>query len=368
MPVPLILKNMNQNNTDIISVLNRLWRSKTTIIAFPIIFGFFGVFYALMSPNVFRASSTFILKNEKGNSFGGSLSGLASLAGINMGNQNGFNSELPPNLFPSIIKSNPFNDILLAVEIPENDKIISLRNYLSTKDKNTFLSLIKKYTIGLPGQLKSLIFKNKVNSRSPLINKNSIRRFSLEEEALYKQVKQILQISTDKEGAITLSARDKNPEIAAVIVFNAQTILQQEVINYKIKNAQELLYFTEKLYSEKKEIFEALQDSLASFRDQNQNISSGIFQNKLARLETEFSIASTLNEELAKQVEQAKIQIRKDTPVFTVLEPVVIPNQRDSPKRTIIVLLNAFLGFLIGIGFVIIKNPFLNLIKEIIEK
>ena len=91
--------------------------------------------------------------------------------------------------------------------------------------------------------------------------------------------------------------------------------------------------------------FEALQDELASFRDQHQNISSGLFENKLSRLESELAIASAVNEELAKQVEQARIQVSKDTPIFTIIDPVVIPNQRTSPKRTLIVFGFTFLGF-----------------------
>ena len=102
----------------------------------------------------------------------------------------------------------------------------------------------------------------------------------------------MVTISVDKkEGFITLSVQDKDPQVAAIVAQNTQHLLQQEVIDFKIKNAQELLTFTETLYTEKKIAFEALQDELASFRDQHQNISSGLFENKLSRLESELAIA-----------------------------------------------------------------------------
>ena len=142
--------------------------------------------------------------------------------------------------------------------------------------------------------------------------------------------------------------------------------MQQEVIDFKIKNAQELLTFTETLYTEKKVAFEALQDELASFRDQHQNISSGLFENKLSRLESELAIASAVNEELAKQVEQARIQVSKDTPIFTIIDPVVIPNQRASPNRTLIVLGFTFLGFFLGLGYALIKDPFVAMRKQVL--
>ena len=108
-----------------------------------------------------------------------------------------------------------------------------------------------------------------------------------------------------------------------------------------------------------------MQDELAAFRDQHQNISSGLFENKLSRLESELTIASVVNEDLAKQVEQARIQVSRDTPIFTIIDPVAIPNQRTSPKRTLIVVIWTFLGMLMGIGFVLLKEPIKHLAKEI---
>ena len=89
-------------------------------------------------------------------------------------------------------------------------------------------------------------------------------------------------------------------------MLESQKLLQEKVINFKLKNARETLSFTQNLFDNEKIKFETLQDELANFRDQHQNIRSGLFQNKLLRLETNLAITQNLNEELAKQVEQAK--------------------------------------------------------------
>ena len=194
----------------------------------------------------------------------------------------------------------------------------------------------------------------------------TIKRLSYEDEQLSNYLKELVTIIVDtKEGFITLTYQDKDPQIAAIIALNAQTLLQEEVINFKIKNAQELLTFTEGLNAEKKMSFEALQDELATFRDQHQNISSGLFENKLSRLESELAITRSVYEELAKQVEKARIQVRKDTPIFTILDPVVIPNQRTSPNRTLIVIIFVFLGLMIGIAYVLLKEPISHLKNRI---
>ena len=352
---------------NLFQLIQRLWNERRIIIILVFIFAIFGIFVAVNKNNVYTASTSFIPKDSQSKSSVGGLSSLASMAGINLGNISSVNSEIPSNLYPRFVKSIPFIDILLETVLPSTDKKINLKQYLSKESNNSFFSTLKKYTIQLPPLILSNILKKEefkpVNGES-----SAIRHFSLEEENLYKKVKDLINISVDNNmGFITLSVQDENPEIAALIAMSAQNLLQQEVINFKIKNAQELLAFTENLYEKKKKEFEAVQDELANFRDQHQNISSGLFRNKESRLVAEYDITSAVYQELAKQVEQARIQVSKDTPIFTIIDPVVIPNQRTSPKRKLIVLGYAFFGFCIGIFYALFKKPFITIRKRLFE-
>ena len=128
-----------------------------------------------------------------------------------------------------------------------------------------------------------------------------------------------------------------------------------------------MLDFALKQYSDKKESYEKLQDERAVFVDKNINISSSLFQNKLSRLESELNISESIVEQLASQVEQAKLQVNKDTPVFTTIKPVTVPYERSAPKRTLIVIVFGFLGLVFTIGYVLVKEPakqILNTIKS----
>jgi uncharacterized protein involved in exopolysaccharide biosynthesis len=99
--------------------------------------------------------------------------------------------------------------------------------------------------------------------------------------------------------------------------------------------------------------------------DNNINISSSLFQNKLSRIESELSIVQSVVQQLASQLEQAKLQVNKDTPVFTTINPVTIPFERSAPKRSLIVLVFSFLGLVISTGYVFIKEPAMEIIKSI---
>ena len=361
------------NEIDLVDLIQKLWKSRYITITVGVMSALFGIFFAYGSPNVYTASATFIPKGENSGASGGSLRGIASLAGINIGNISGGNSEIPPSMYPMILNSIPFLEKILELEVPLDNENILVKEYLKNKiyftESNSFnfLNFFKKYTMGLPALVKGKFFSQM--DALPSYSKNlTIKRLTYEDEQLLNYLKGLITISVDKnEGFITLSVKDKNPQVAAIVVQNTQDLLQKEVIDFKIKNAQELLTFTEDLYIEKRVAFENLQDELATFRDQHQNISSGLFENKLSRLESELAIASAVNGELAKQVEQARIQVTKDTPIFTIIDPVVFPNQKTGPKRRLIVLGFTFLGFFLGLSYALIKEPFAAMRKQVLE-
>jgi len=359
-----------EDEIDLMALLKKVWHGRKIALITIGVFALMGIVFALVSTNVYTATTTFIPKGQT-SSASGSLSGFASLAGINLGGISGSDSEIPPSMYPMVLNSIPFQEKLLALSVSINGNKILLKEHLlgqmNYTDSNSipFLTLLKKYTLGLPALIKGAFFA-KMNALPSYSEMPTIKKLSYEDEQLSNYLKKLITINVDtKEGFITLTYEDKDPQIAAIVALNAQTLLQEEVINFKIKNAQELLTFTETLYTEKKVAFEALQDELASFRDQHQNISSGLFENKLSRLESELTIARSVYEELAKQVEQARIQVSKDTPIFTIIDPVVIPNQRTSPKRTLIVVIWAFLGLIMGLAYILLKEPMSHLAKEI---
>ena len=96
------------------------------------------------------------------------------------------------------------------------------------------------------------------------------------------------------------------------------------------------------------------QEELAQFRDANRNFASAIAKATEERLSNEYTVALGVYSELAKQREQAGIQVKEDTPIFTIVEPVTVPNEPSKPKRALILVAFVFLGGFIGIGLVLV--------------
>ncbi len=96
---------MNKKNTifeddeiDLVELLKKVYKEKKLIFKYSIISTIVGVVFALSQPNIYKSSTTFIPQLSSDLKTGSSLSGLASLAGINLGMEG--SSEFPPYIIP----------------------------------------------------------------------------------------------------------------------------------------------------------------------------------------------------------------------------------------------------------------------------
>ena len=356
---------INEDEIDLIALIKSLWLGKKIILKISLGFAVLGILVALSSPVVFTASSTFLPQSSQSGG-SSSLSGVASLVGINLGG-NISGNEIPPSIYPQITESVPYKRVLLELplSINQSEPDVLLKDYLLNKKETSFdlIGSLKKYTIMLPFTILTAI-KGKPKGNDKVLK--SEMSVSLEEEELFKTLSGMLSLSVNaKEGFVNLSASMGDPLICAIVAKGAQEILQKSVIDYKIKSASELLTFNQKQLDLKKIEFDSLQNKLALFKDSNLNIIDSRFENRLSGMEAEFGIVNAVYQELSKQLEQSKLQVSKDTPVFSVIQPVTIPNVRSAPKRSLMVLIYTFIGFVLGCGFVLTKGPLSQILKEI---
>jgi len=86
---------------------------------------------------------------------------------------------------------------------------------------------------------------------------------------------------------------------------------------------------------------------------------------ELQKLETEYQLQENILINLASEYNNNKIKLNKDTPIFSVIDEVSVPNLKSSPNRVLSVIIFVLLGLVLSIGFVLGKEPIGNLIKEI---
>lgn len=356
-----------EDSIDILALAGQLWQARKMIIKSVVMAGLVGVIVALATPNQYQASSMFVPNYGKDSPGGASgLKGLASLAGIDLGSMGSGSSELSPMLYGKIIESPVFKSALLEAPLLNTADSPSVRDYL-LKGDDSFLSLIKGYTIGLPGKLLSLL---KSSDQTPGMALDGVVAVSDQDYELFKKLEEeVLQISiNDEDGYIELSATTGDPGVSAQLAKRAEQLLQDEIISLKTKGSLELLDYLQQQYDDKRALQTRAQQELSRFKDQNMNISSYSFSNTQTRLESELATATSVFQGVNSQYEQTKLQVAKDTPVFSILKPVVLPNEKSGPKRSLIVALWLFLGLVGSAGYVLAKEPVKEALKAVKNK
>ena len=325
----------NSDEIDLIELLKTAWSGRKQIIIISFVFVLIGVASALLWPIFYTSSTTFINSQTESSSNSG-LSGVASLVGINLGGISS-GSEIPSTMYPQIGESVEFKRALLDSYVDEKEQI-KLEDFLADYNK---------------------IEKN--------VTENNKKLFVSEyENELFDVINDIVSISVNqKDGFITITANMPNSEYAANTCINAREILQQTVINNRIKSAKQKLEYSEEQLNSKRIEFEEVQNKLAYFNDSNLNLVTSSVINERDKLEAEFQIINAVMIELSKQVEQRKLQVSEDTPVFSILKEASMPVKRSSPQRTQMVLIFGFIGLVTSISYTLVKSPVSQILKEL---
>lgn len=330
--------NTNSNDEiDLIDLLKKLYNSRKLIVYITIIFSIMGIAFALLLPVKYNSTTIFITQNQETGS--SSLSGVASLVGINLGS-NSFGGEIPATMYPQIVQSVKFKRLLLQ-EIVDEKNNITLENFIA---KHYSIEEIKEQNTSDLGM-------------------------TLNEEQYFNILTEILNVSVNqKDGFISIGCEMPIAEYSAKVAKFSRELLQNIIIENKIETARQNLIFSEAQLIEKKKEFDDIYSKLAFFSDSNLNSVNSFVLNEKNKLESEFQIISAVVEEISKQVEQAKLQLKKDTPVFSTIKEAVIPIKKSSPKRAQIVIIFGILGLIASSIIVLIREPLKNILFEIKSK
>ena len=354
----------DEDQIDIIALLSKIWNRKKFILKSIAVFGLVGLLVAVSTPNQYTASSMFTPNYGGGSSGSSGLKGLASLAGINLGSGGQSTKEISPMLYGKILESVTFKQQLLEAPLKNLGDVKTLRAYFKKNTSSSVLGIIKEYTIGLPVKI---IGAFKEDSKEVILDTVAgVASVSKEHMDFYNAIDNILTLSiNDKDGFIEMMAKSEHPQVAAQVAKNAELILQNQIIEIQTKSSLELLSYLEAQYAEKRALLNKTQDRLSNFKDRNLNISTNSFSNIQIRLETELQTVTAVFKNVVTQFEQVKLQVTKDTPVFSIIKPVVFPNKKSAPNRPLVLVFWLFLGAVSSVGFVLLKDPVQQLLKEI---
>jgi hypothetical protein len=312
-----------------------------------------GFFSATLSAREFVATTIMVPSgNDASSKLGGlgGLGGLAAMAGINL-NTSSSGGDLSPAIFPQIIASVPFQLELMKTPLTFGgiNKPVTLFDYYTKILKP---NMLLKYTLGLPGVILTAI-KGEAPAKAVIGDENKPFELTDTQQRVREILSKLVSLEVNtKEGFLTLSATMPEAHAAAELGQHAQELLQQYITESRIKKAKANLNFIQQRFDETALKYDAAQQKLAAFRDRNKNVSLATSKTEEERLSSQYNLIYSIYSELAKQLEQAKIQVKQDTPVFTIIEPVTVPMKKAKPNRPVILFIWLFLGGVVGTGIV----------------
>jgi uncharacterized protein involved in exopolysaccharide biosynthesis len=353
---------IQDDEIDLVVVAKNIWEGRKFILKVTAIFIVIGLIVAFGSKVEYKASCKLLPESDEGIQMNlGGLGGLASLAGMDLGSMAGGSGAITPDLYPEVAKSMPFQLRLLntPIRFDDIDTTYTSFYYFKEVDKPSLIGGIVKYTIGLPFQIKKWLSSSDDEVVVQDESAGEIIKITKEDSKIVEKFQDRISVEVDsKTGVISISAEMPDARAAAEVTNSAYKLLTEYLIDYKISKAQQNLDFVQERYEESKLEFVNAQKRLAAFNDRNRNVVTAMAQTELERLQNEYNIAFEVYKGLATQLEQSKIAVKEETPVFKVLEPVKVPVDKKRPKRTIILSVFIITGISVSLVIMYFKNKF----------
>nr|WP_319555521.1 Wzz/FepE/Etk N-terminal domain-containing protein [uncultured Vibrio sp.] len=302
----------NDDEIDLRELFAAIWKGKWIIIATTFVFAVASVLYALSLPNIYKADA--LLAPAESSSSGGlskmagQLGGLAALAGVNLGGAESSQTDLAVQ----VMKSRQFIDAF----VNRHDLLVPL---MAAKDWD----LVNN----------QLVMDDEIYDQSTgewLREPEGLRGSKPTAQEAFEVFKEdTLSVNQDKDsGLYTVSIKHYSPYVA------------QQWVNWMIEDINKVM--RERTIAETSQNLDYLNTQLQ--------------KTAVADMQSTFY---KLIEEQTKSLMLAEVQ---EEFVFKTVDPAVVPELKDGPKRALICVLGTLVGIIFA--FLIILGKFLITRKQ----
>ena len=301
-----------------------------------------GAILGLTTPNSWSTGSTLMLESKNSLSLGGGFGGFADLAGIDLGQAEG--NDLNPEVYSRLIDSPVFLVGLLnhTFSYSKLDDSFSLKKFLVEEQRHGLIASV----LGVFETPESF---DDLGDR--LID--GYLSINMEEIDLLEEIRSHIGVAYDKKNKlVSVSTTFQDPLASAAITGYTIDYLTKYSIDYQTEKEKQNLEFITNQLNMKKAEFDSIQNELALFQDQNIGPLNNKARVQLENLNTKFDLAFEIYSTLLKSQQESKLKLQEKIPVFTVLEPVVIPEKPNGRGTIMKSVIGAFLGVFLTVGFI----------------
>ena len=305
-----------------------------------------------------------------------SSSGLSALVGggdIEMEASSGSGRDaIYPSLYPAIVNSTPFLIRLFDVKVHEvkDTTELTLARYLRERQKRPWWSVITSLPTRLVAGTVSLFRGNKETEKTETVSEMKRTSAPLcltrEEAGIAGAIASRINIGVDKKKrTITVFVSMQDPMVAAIVADTVRTRLKEYITEYRTNKARKVLEYNEKLCKNAQTEYYESQKKYTRYADANRNLTLLTSRAELSRLRSEMELASSSYNQLKLQVRAARAKVEKVTPVYAVIQPVVVPLKPSKPRKVVIFLVCVILSGAASVGWVLlVYNRDMKIMKQ----
>ncbi len=329
----------------------------TIIVLFGVIGAAAGIAYAYLKKPTYTAITTFVLEDDKGGNGGlGSIAGIASMAGLDLGNGGGgiFQGD---NILVLYKSRKMIKKTLLTTVDYQGKRMLLVDRYIDFNKKREQWESNPK--------LKNINFLDSLNSDG--------RNFSRLQDSVLGSI-----IADIDQSYLKVTRPDKKlsiikAEVISIDEFFAKSFNEQIVKNVNDfyiqtktkKSAENVSILQQKTDSVRKvmngEIYSAvaISDATPNLNPTRQMQRTAPIQRSQFSAETNRAMLT----ELVKNLELSKISLRNEKPLLEVVDVPVLPLNKDKFGKTKGALLGGILGGFLIVLFLLIRKIIQNVIE-----
>lgn len=339
-------QKIKSDEIDLIGLVLKVWNSRWFLIKFSLVFFILGVVIAFSIPREYRGESKIVPENAKETKTSQSGS-FASLLGLNV--NNGLDSKIPADLYPEILQSTPYLIGLASIKVqPEGLHEMSLFEYMMCYQKEAWWQSV----LGLPKIIIEL-FSEKEGWHNDTVW--DAFKLTQQQRQFINSLSDKIHVKNEQEtGLITIHVFMQDPTIAAVVTDNVVRKLHSYIASYRQEKVKKEMSFIKEMYEEAQKAYSQTKRRFDEFSK------GGISANTPISTQVDVDLTFGFFNMMAQQYEMSKVDLMKQRPIFSVIEPATIPLNAAAPRKTLILLLSLAIGVFVGVVWVFIKDAFVK--------
>jgi uncharacterized protein involved in exopolysaccharide biosynthesis len=177
-------------------------------------------------------------------------------------------------------------------------------------------------------------------------------------EQLLAKLNDLLQTTVDAHtGAIRVAFGGPTPNQAAETLDSLLALTDRFAVVNLRSRARARRQFAETQVAAARGTLDEAEDSLRMFYERNRRITdSPSLQFVEAQLKRRVDLRQEIYVALNRELEQARLDEVRDTPILNVIDPPVPPARHEKPQRRVLTILAAFLGAVAAVAGLVIQR------------